>query len=84
MKGKDRKMKNRKEMEEKIHEDPDYIAFPRFGNSLKRFVSSYPEGVDNKTIAKLLLLEVDEVDALFESAIGKIRKNLKIKPSDME
>lgn len=79
-----KKEKNTKILEIKIKEDADFIVFPRFGNSLERFVALYPDGVDDKTIAKVLLLEVEEVEALFESAVKKIRKNLKINNGDLE
>lgn len=67
----------------KIEEDPDYIYCPRLGNSLEKFSEMYPEGVDDEKIAKVLLIDKEEVEALFASAIDKIRKNLKLKPKDM-
>lgn len=75
--------KNKAKVKKKIEDEPDFIYCPRLGNSLEKFANMYPEGVDNEKIAKVLLMEQEEVDALFESAINKIRKNLKLKPNDM-
>ena len=76
--------KNKSKIKKKIEEEPDFIYIPRLGNSLEKFTQMYPEGVDDDKIAKVLLLSKEEVTSLFNSAINKIRLNLKLKPDDME
>lgn len=70
---------NKDKLKEKIEKDEDFIYCPRLGNSLTKFVEKNPEGVDDEKIAKVLMIEKDEVESIFQSAISKIRKNLKLK-----
>jgi len=69
-------MSKKKEVKDKIHEDEDFIYCPRLGNSLAKLIEKNPEGVDDERIAKVLLMEEDEVKTLFASAIVKLRKSL--------
>ena len=62
----------------KITTDEDFIYCPRLGNSLEKFIEKYPEGVDDEKIAKVLLMDEEEVEETFQNAIRKIRDNLKI------
>lgn len=64
------------EKKHKILEDEDFIDYPRFKNSLKKFIEKHPDGVDNETIAKVLQMEEDEVEATYQSAIQKLKNNL--------
>jgi hypothetical protein len=66
-------------IKKQINNDSDFIYCPRLGNSIKKLLDIYPDGVDNKRIAKLLLMKEEEVEDVFNSALKKIRKNLKIK-----
>lgn len=69
-------MSKKKEVREKILQDEDFIYCPRLGNSLTKLIEKNPEGVDDERIAKVLLIEEDEVKVLFASAIVKLRKSL--------
>lgn len=60
----------------KIDEDPDYIDSPKYDFSLKKFLSSNPNGVSDKIIAKVLKLKTDDIDKLYACAIIKLRKAL--------
>jgi hypothetical protein len=62
----------------RIREDEDFIAHTKSKNSLSKFLERHPDGVDNATIAKVLLISEEEVEALYESAIAKIRTGLRI------
>lgn len=72
-------MTNKEKIKEKIETEEDFIYCPRLGNSLDKFVEKNPDGVDDEKIAKVLLIETEEVETIFQSAISKIRKNLKLK-----
>ena len=63
-------------VKDKIYNDEDFIYCPRLGNSLKKLIETNPEGVDDERIAKVLLIEEDEVQSIFESAIKKFRKSM--------
>ena len=66
----------------KIHTDSDFIYCPRLGNSLEKYVSRYPEGVDNEKIAKVLMMEESEVEAVFQSAVRKLRAEIGLESMD--
>lgn len=72
-------MSDKNKLKKKIENDPDFIYCPRLGNSLKIFLEKYPEGVDDSKIAKILLVEEEDVEAIFQSAIVKIRKSMGVK-----
>lgn len=59
-------------------DDEDFIHFPRLGNSIKTFIDNHPSGGSDKQIAKALMIEEEEVEELFQSAIKKIRASLQI------
>jgi len=72
---------NKKEksmLKERIEKESDFIYCPRLGNSLKKFVNTHSNGVDDERICKVLLINQKELDEIFESAIKKIRKKLNI------
>lgn len=65
--------KKEKDIKKKIMEDEDFIYCPRLGNSLEKLIDKNPEGVDDERIAKVLLIEEEEVQSIFMQAIEKIR-----------
>jgi len=75
-------LKDKQKLQKKILIDDDFIYCPRLNNSLKSFVNTHPDGVTDERIAKVLLIEEEEVEAIFQKAIGKLRKKLglNIKP----
>lgn len=68
----------KKSVKERIENDEDFCYCPRLGNSVKNLIEKNPEGVDNERIAKVLLTTEEEIEAIFESAIAKLRKNLNL------
>jgi hypothetical protein len=66
------------ETKRKIKEDPDFIDSPRNENSLAKLLSKKPDGVDEKTIAKVLGMTEEEVHDTVISAIEKMRKVMKV------
>mgnify|MGYP003346720402 CR=1 FL=1 len=65
---------NNQEIQKKILEEEDYIKCPKNGNSIKKFISKNPEGVENYTIAKLLLMSEKKVEELYNEAIEILKK----------
>jgi hypothetical protein len=66
----------------KIHTDSDFIYCPRLNNSLSKYVERYPEGVDNEKIAKVLMMDEDEVEATFQRAVKKLRDHIGLESMD--
>ena len=67
---------NNNELKYRIENDDDFIYYPKFNNSLTEMLKKYPDGIENSRIAKLLLMEESEVEAIYENAIIKLRKAL--------
>ena len=73
-------MKNKKDsLKEKIGKDEDFIYCPRLSNSLKKFIEKHPDGVSEDRICKVLLMEKEELDKIFNTAIKKIRDYMGLK-----
>lgn len=70
--------KKQKDIKDLIDSDEDFIYCPRWGNSLKKIIEKHPDGLDDDRISKVLLISVEEVRDIFESAIKKIRKMIGI------
>jgi len=71
-------MRNEKELKKRIKEEKDFIYNPKMGNSLTNMVNRYPDGLEDKKIAKVLLMPVEEVVAIYDKVIVKLRKVLKV------
>ncbi len=65
------------ELRVQILENPDFINAPRFENSIKRAISNKPDGFTDKQIAQMLMVDEEEVEKLYQSAIMKIKASLK-------
>ena len=70
--------RNNMDTKKKIEQEPDFIDSPRYDNSLSKFVLAKIEGVDDKTVAKLLHMTEEEVRDSMVRVIDKIRKAMKI------
>ena len=64
------------EMLKKILDDEDYIRCPKFSNSLNKFTQKNSEGVENSTIARLLMMTEEEVEAKYQEAVARIREEM--------
>lgn len=65
---------NSKDFQKKILEEEDFIKCPKSGNSVKKFISKNPNGVENSTIAKLLLITEKKVEDLYKESIEILKK----------
>lgn len=64
------------EKKQKIREEEDFIDCPRFKNSAKKLLEKYPEGVDADTMAKVLLMSEEEIQAIYLKTIQKIKNKI--------
>lgn len=69
-------MVDKNELYRKIKEEPDYIRCPKFGNSMTKFLSKNPEGVENSTIARLLMISEPEVEKIYNEAVRMLRAGM--------
>lgn len=66
-------------IKERVDTESDFVNCPILGNSIKRVIDAYPDGVDNDKIGRMLLIPREEVDKLYASAIIKLRKAMGVK-----
>lgn len=71
-----RKTMDRDDASKRIFEDEDYIRCPKFNNSLTKFLAKNSEGVENSVIARLLMVDEEKVEAIYNEAIEKLRKEM--------
>lgn len=64
---------------EKIDTEEDFVNCLVLGNSLSRVVETYPNGISNEKIARMLMVEEEDVEKFYQSAILKIRTAMDIK-----
>lgn len=64
-----------KDVKHKVENEEDFCYCPRLENSIKKVLETNPRGIKDGRIAKLLLLDdVEEVEAIYQRAIEKLRK----------
>ena len=66
-------------MDERLSTDRDFVLAPRFNNSLKELLKANPGGVEDKAIAEALGVSRDEVEALYQSAVKKLRRSMGVR-----
>lgn len=66
------------ELKKKISEDADFIRAPKFNNSIATLLRRHPDGIEDKAIARYLMLEEEEIELIYQEAVEKIRKQLGI------
>ena len=69
-------MANKEDLKKKVLEEEDFIKCPRSFNSLEKFLAKSPEVVEDKVIAKLLLIEESEVQKIYDDAVSIIKNDL--------
>lgn len=69
-------MKDKVALKNKIEQEEDFIYCPRLGNSLKKLIERYPDGIDDERIQKVLLISAEELSEIYTSAIEKLRNSL--------
>lgn len=67
---------DKNELQQKVLEEEDYVRAPKFSNSLSKFLSKNSDGVENATIARLLMISEEEVEKLFQEAVVMLREEM--------
>jgi hypothetical protein len=63
-------------MQKKVLEDSDFIHSPKFGNSLQKFLAKNDNVCENNLIGRLLLIDSDTVERLYQESIVELRKEM--------
>lgn len=69
-------MNNKDDIQKKIREDEDYIRCPKFSNSLSKFLAKNPDGVDDNSISRFLMMSEEDIEELYKEAVGKLRAEM--------
>lgn len=67
---------DKEELQKRVLEEEDYVRAPKFSNSLSKFLARNSDGVENATIARLLMISEEEVEKLHEEAIQMLREEM--------
>jgi hypothetical protein len=67
---------DRDELQKRVLEEEDYVRAPKFSNSLSKFLARNSDGVENATIARLLMITEEEVEKIHEEAIQLLREDM--------
>lgn len=62
----------------RLQSDLDFVYLPKFEFSLQKLMERYPDGVPDRLIAQALMLTEDDVEEMFQSAVLKLRKMMKV------
>lgn len=67
----------KEDLKAKVLEEKDFIKCPKFNNSLNKYLAKAPEVVEDKAIARLLMIEPEEVEKIYLEAVEKIKEDIK-------
>lgn len=67
---------DKNEIKKRIETEEDYVRCPKLGNSLKRFLAKNHQGVENKTIARLLMIPEEQVEQIYNQAVETIKEGM--------
>ena len=67
---------DRDDASKRVFDEEDYIRCPKFNNSLTKFLAKNSDGVENSVIARLLVMDEDKVEAIYNEAVQKLRKEM--------
>lgn len=70
-------MVDKNELHKRIRQEVDYIRCPKCGNSLAKFLAKNSEGVENSTIARLLMVSEEEVEKIYNDAVRMLKSGMK-------
>lgn len=67
---------DKEELQQKVLTEEDYVRAPKFSNSLAKFVARNSDGVENATIARLLMIPEEQVEEIYAEAVLKLREGM--------
>jgi hypothetical protein len=74
---------NKEEEKQKIETDPDYIYCPSSENSLEKFISKHPDGVNDDKAAQVLLITPDQLRSHYDQAVKLIREDMGVENEEI-
>lgn len=69
-------MAEKEDVQKRVCEEEDYIRCPKASNSLTKFLQKNTEGVEDATIARLLVIPEEKVEAIYQEAVATLREGM--------
>lgn len=66
----------KEDLKKRILEEPDFIKCHKHGNSLARYLTRNPNHLEDAAIARLLMIDEEEVEKLYQKSIDIIKKGI--------
>jgi hypothetical protein len=67
---------SKEDVKKRVLEEPDFIKAYKYFNSMNRFLARNTKELDDATIARLLLIEKDEVEVIYQKAVALLKKGM--------
>lgn len=67
---------SKEDVKKRILEESDFIKSYKHSNSLAKFLSRNTKELDDSTIARLLMIEKDEVEDIYQKAVDFLRNHM--------
>lgn len=67
---------DKSDIQKRILEEEDYIRCPKCSNSLSKFLSKNPNGVEDAVIGRLLVIPEKEVDEIYKEAVEILKEDM--------
>lgn len=67
-------------VQQRLREDPDFIALPKYRFSLLRVERKFPDGVPPVLAAEALASTEGEVEQMYGEIVGALREKLEARP----
>ncbi len=68
---------DKNEIQKRVKEEEDYIRCPKCNNSLTKFLAKNSDGIEDGTIARLLMIPEEKVQEIYDEAVEKIKEEMK-------
>jgi hypothetical protein len=67
---------SKEDLKKRVLEEQDFIRSYKYGNSLAKFLSRNTKELDDGAIARLLMIEKDEVEEIYQKAIDILKRGV--------
>ena len=67
---------DKNDLQKRVQEEEDYVRCPKCNNSLTKFLAKNSDGVEDSTIARLLMIPEEKVQEIYDEAVEKIKKEM--------
>jgi len=62
----------------RMESDPDYVISKKHGNSLAAVLRDFPDGVPERTAARMLDMSESEVEQIYQGVVLRLRHLMKV------